>query len=91
MTLLIDAMSLQYRSAPKSTTKDDLEGSQFVIRNPNTSTTCGCRFELLGLISNSLPPLESGWRLINALGKARPIPEATRPVTSGTLPVCRFK
>ena len=42
VTLLIDAMSLQYLVGAENDYKDDLEGSQFVIRNPNASTTCGC-------------------------------------------------
>ena len=42
VTLLIDAMSLQYLVGAEIDYKDDLEGSQFVIRNPNATTTCGC-------------------------------------------------
>jgi iron-sulfur cluster insertion protein len=42
VTLLIDAMSLQYLVGAEIDYKDDLEGSQFVIRNPNAQTTCGC-------------------------------------------------
>jgi len=42
VTLLIDAMSLQYLVGAEIDYKDDLEGAQFVIRNPNASTTCGC-------------------------------------------------
>ena len=42
VTLLIDAMSLQYLAGAEIDYKDDLEGAQFVIRNPNASTTCGC-------------------------------------------------
>ena len=42
VTLLIDAMSLQYLIGAEIDYKDDLEGAQFVIRNPNASTTCGC-------------------------------------------------
>lgn len=40
--LLIDAMSLQYLLGAEIDYKDDLEGAQFVIRNPNAETTCGC-------------------------------------------------
>jgi iron-sulfur cluster insertion protein len=40
--LLIDAMSLQYLVGAEIDYKEDLEGSQFVIRNPNATTTCGC-------------------------------------------------
>jgi len=42
VTLLIDAMSLQYLLGAEIDYKDDLEGAQFVIRNPNAQSTCGC-------------------------------------------------
>ena len=42
VTLLIDAMSLQYLMGAEIDYKDDLEGAQFVIKNPNATTTCGC-------------------------------------------------
>lgn len=40
--LLVDPMSYQYLLGAEIDYKDDLEGSHFVIRNPNASTTCGC-------------------------------------------------
>lgn len=40
--LLIDPMSFQYLVGAEIDFKDDLEGAQFVIRNPNANTTCGC-------------------------------------------------
>lgn len=40
--LLIDPMSFQYLVGAEIDFKDDLEGSQFVIRNPNANSTCGC-------------------------------------------------
>ena len=40
--LLIDAMSFQYLAGAEIDYKEDLTGSQFVIRNPNASSTCGC-------------------------------------------------
>lgn len=40
--LLIDSMSMQYLQGAEIDYKDDLDGSQFVIRNPNAQTTCGC-------------------------------------------------
>ena len=40
--LLIDAMSYQYLVGAEIDYKDDLEGAQFVIKNPNATTTCGC-------------------------------------------------
>lgn len=42
VTLLIDAMSLQYLTGAEIDYKDDLQGAQFVIKNPNAQTTCGC-------------------------------------------------
>ena len=40
--LLVDPMSVQYLIDAEIDYKEDLEGSRFVIRNPNASTTCGC-------------------------------------------------
>lgn len=40
--VLIDAMSVQYLEGAEIDYKDDVEGAQFVIRNPNAATTCGC-------------------------------------------------
>ena len=40
--LLIDAMSFQYLVGAEIDYKDDLEGAQFVIKNPNAQSTCGC-------------------------------------------------
>lgn len=42
VTLLIDSMSFQYLVGAEIDYKDDLDGAQFVIRNPNATTTCGC-------------------------------------------------
>ena len=42
VTLLIDAMSLQDLIGAEIDYKDDLQGAQFVIKNPNATTTCGC-------------------------------------------------
>ena len=42
VTLLIDAMSLQYLMGAEIDYKEDINGAQFVIKNPNASTTCGC-------------------------------------------------
>ena len=41
-SVLIDAMSMQYVSGAVIDYKDDLSGSQFVIKNPKAETTCGC-------------------------------------------------
>ena len=40
--LLIDAMSMQYLNGAEIDYKEGLEGAQFVIKNPNATTTCGC-------------------------------------------------
>jgi iron-sulfur cluster insertion protein len=42
VTLLIDAMSLQYLMGAEIDYKEDLQGAQFVIKNPNATSTCGC-------------------------------------------------
>ncbi|MDR0588169.1 MAG: iron-sulfur cluster insertion protein ErpA [Burkholderiales bacterium] len=42
VTLLIDPMSFQYLTGAEIDFQDDLSGAQFVIRNPNAVTTCGC-------------------------------------------------
>jgi iron-sulfur cluster insertion protein len=40
--LLIDSMSYQYLVGAEIDYKDDLEGAQFVIKNPGATSTCGC-------------------------------------------------
>jgi len=40
--LLIDPMSMQYLMGAEIDYSEGLQGAQFVIRNPNASTTCGC-------------------------------------------------
>ena len=40
--LLIDPMSAQYLMGAEIDYKEDIQGAQFVIRNPNAKTTCGC-------------------------------------------------
>lgn len=42
VTLLIDPMSYQYLVGAEIDFSEGLEGSQFVIRNPNATSTCGC-------------------------------------------------
>jgi len=42
VTLLVDPMSFQYLTGAEIDYKEDLQGAQFVIRNPNAVTTCGC-------------------------------------------------
>ena len=40
--LLVDPMSFQYLSGAEIDYSEGMEGAQFVIRNPNATTTCGC-------------------------------------------------
>lgn len=40
--LLIDPMSYQYLNHAEIDYREDLQGAQFVIKNPNAKTTCGC-------------------------------------------------
>lgn len=42
VTLVIDPMSLQYLTGAEIDYSEGLQGAQFVIRNPNATTTCGC-------------------------------------------------
>lgn len=42
VTLLIDPMSLQYLVGAEIDYQENLEGAQFVIKNPNATSTCGC-------------------------------------------------
>ncbi len=42
VTLLIDPMSYQYLVGAEIDYSEGLEGAQFVIKNPNAQTTCGC-------------------------------------------------
>jgi iron-sulfur cluster insertion protein len=42
VTLLIDPMSFQYLVGAEIDFSEGLQGSQFVIKNPNATSTCGC-------------------------------------------------
>ncbi len=42
VTLLVDPMSMQYLMGAEVDYTEGLQGAQFVIRNPNATTTCGC-------------------------------------------------
>ena len=42
VTVLVDPMSFQYLSGAEIDYTEGLQGAQFVVRNPNASTTCGC-------------------------------------------------
>ena len=42
VTLLVDPLSYQYLMGAEVDYSENLQGAQFVIRNPNAATTCGC-------------------------------------------------
>lgn len=42
VTLLVDAMSIQYLSGSEVDYEQGLMGSRFVVQNPNATSTCGC-------------------------------------------------
>ncbi len=42
VTLLIDPLSFQYLVGAEIDYQEGLQGAQFVIKNPNATTTCGC-------------------------------------------------
>jgi iron-sulfur cluster insertion protein len=42
ITLLVDPLSFQYLEGSEVDYSESLQGAQFIIRNPNASTTCGC-------------------------------------------------
>lgn len=42
ITVLVDPLSYQYLAGAEVDYEEGLQGSKFVIKNPNASTTCGC-------------------------------------------------
>lgn len=42
VTLLVDSLSIQYLNGAEIDYKEDIDGEQFIIRNPKAKTTCGC-------------------------------------------------
>ena len=42
ITVLVDPMSYQYLAGAEVDYTEGLEGSRFVVNNPNAATTCGC-------------------------------------------------
>ena len=42
VVLLVDSISVQYLMGAEIDYKEDLQSSQFIIRNPNAASTCGC-------------------------------------------------
>ena len=42
VTMVVDSLSYQYLSGSEVDYKEDLQGSQFIVTNPNAASTCGC-------------------------------------------------
>ena len=42
VAMLVDAMSYQYLAGAEVDYREDLQGSQFIVANPNAASTCGC-------------------------------------------------
>ena len=42
VTMLVDSLSYQYLLGAEVDYQEDLQGAQFVVANPNASSTCGC-------------------------------------------------
>ncbi len=42
VTMVVDALSYQYLAGSEVDYKEDLQGAQFLVANPNASATCGC-------------------------------------------------
>jgi len=42
VTMVVDALSYQYLAGAEVDYKEDLQGAQFLVANPNASATCGC-------------------------------------------------
>ena len=42
VTMVVDSMSYQYLAGAEVDYREDLQGAQFVVQNPNASSTCGC-------------------------------------------------
>ena len=42
ITMVVDSLSYQYLSGSEIDYREDLQGAQFVVANPNAASTCGC-------------------------------------------------
>ena len=42
VSMVVDSLSYQYLSGSEVDYKEDLQGSQFIVTNPNAASTCGC-------------------------------------------------
>jgi iron-sulfur cluster insertion protein len=42
VTMVVDPMSIQYLAGSEVDYSEGLQGSQFLVRNPNATSTCGC-------------------------------------------------
>ena len=63
--LLIDPMSVQYLTGAEIDYREGLDGAQFVIRNPNAQTTCGCGGPLHGAGEGTRTLTPMGYRNLN--------------------------
>lgn len=55
VTLVVDPMSLQYLQGAEVDYQEDPNGEQFVIRNPNAASTCGCGSSFSAQTENCCP------------------------------------
>jgi len=42
VTMVVDPMSYQYLAGAEVDYREDLQGAQFIVQNPNAASTCGC-------------------------------------------------
>jgi iron-sulfur cluster insertion protein len=42
VTMVVDSMSIQYLMGSEVDYSEGLQGSQFLVKNPNATSTCGC-------------------------------------------------
>ena len=42
VTMVVDSLSYPYLSGSMVDYREDLQGAQFVVSNPNAASTCGC-------------------------------------------------
>ena len=68
--LLIDPMSYQYLTGAEIDYTEGLEGAQFVIKNPNATSTCGCGSSFSAWKATGLGPFQ--FRRVDRAQHARP-------------------
>src|SRR4029077_8770615 len=88
--LIVDPMSVQYLSGAEIDYREGLEGAQFVIRNPNAVTTCGCgsSFTPPSVCLPRVPPLTATARPAKTRAAPRnaprPVPDVFAAVDLGS-------